>query len=84
MNCPRCTGNMVLEVFEDLRETGQFRFEGSRCLVCGEILDPVIMKNRESLSKRKRRGSQAKQKQSHPTRIPNGKKIVFVMSDILR
>lgn len=49
MNCPRCHGVMVRDVFEDLRDdTGSLHFNGWRCLICGEILDPVIATNRES------------------------------------
>jgi hypothetical protein len=38
---------MVEERFQDLQDdTGQIHFHGWRCLVCGEILDPVIATNR--------------------------------------
>jgi hypothetical protein len=48
MSCPRCHGLMVHDTFEDLRdETGMFCFKGWRCLLCGEILDPMILKNRD-------------------------------------
>ncbi|HXC61599.1 MAG TPA: hypothetical protein VNV63_02895 [Nitrospiria bacterium] len=48
MECPRCQGSMVYEVFEDLRDdTGQLNFQGWRCIICGEILDPTILSNRE-------------------------------------
>lgn len=49
MDCPRCKGVMVQNVFEDLRDdTGSLYFNGWRCLICGEILDPVIVTNRAS------------------------------------
>lgn len=49
MSCPRCGGLMVDERFcELLYEAGRDSFEGMRCLLCGEILDPVIMMNRMS------------------------------------
>ena len=49
MDCPRCKGVMVRDVFEDLRDdTGVLSFKGWRCITCGEILDPVIVSNRES------------------------------------
>lgn len=49
MECPRCQGSMVYEVFEDLRDdTGQLNFQGWRCIICGEILDPIILSNRQS------------------------------------
>ncbi len=48
MSCPRCSGFMVSQTFEDLRDdTGQLTFEGYRCMVCGEIIDPKINSNRE-------------------------------------
>jgi hypothetical protein len=48
MRCPRCKGLMVNERFQDVRDdTGQIYFEGFRCLVCGEILDPLIVSNRK-------------------------------------
>jgi hypothetical protein len=40
---------MIEEIFEDLQDdTGSLCFPGWRCMVCGEILDPVIARNRES------------------------------------
>jgi hypothetical protein len=47
MNCPRCRGLMVIEEFNDYRDTGEFHFIGFRCLICGEILDPMIFTNRK-------------------------------------
>ena len=50
MQCPRCIGLMVGENFFDAQDdTGQLSFEGLRCLVCGEILDPLIIENRAIL-----------------------------------
>jgi len=46
MDCPRCGGMMILDHFLDLENTGQIDFQGSRCLICGEILDPIILVNR--------------------------------------
>ena len=47
MQCLRCNGLMVLERFNDLWDnTGEIHFEGLRCLVCGEIVDPMILTNR--------------------------------------
>jgi len=45
MVCPRCDGLMLQEVFVDFAGTDG-SFEGWRCLVCGEIVDPVIASNR--------------------------------------
>ncbi len=48
MSCPRCSGFMVSESFQDLKDdTGQLCFKGYRCMVCGEIVDPLIDSNRE-------------------------------------
>jgi len=49
MVCPRCNGFMLQEVFVDFDGTDG-SFEGWRCLVCGEIVDPVIASNRVLLS----------------------------------
>jgi hypothetical protein len=48
MTCPRCTGVMLPERFQDIKDdSGQISFYGWRCVSCGEILDPVIMRNRQ-------------------------------------
>ncbi len=39
--CPRCSGLMVAEWREDLSD-----YTAQRCVQCGEIVDPVILKNR--------------------------------------
>ena len=47
MECRRCMGFMVEEVFEDVRDdTGAVHFQGWRCVSCGEIQDPTILTNR--------------------------------------
>jgi hypothetical protein len=47
---------MVKERFTDLLDdTGKMRFLGWRCVVCGEIMDPVILFNRVSPVVYKRR-----------------------------
>jgi hypothetical protein len=47
MECQRCKGFMVEEVFEDVRDdTGVVCFPGWRCVSCGAILDPTILTNR--------------------------------------
>lgn len=49
MDCPRCQGHMTRENFLDLNDdTGVLAFAGWRCMICGEILDAVIMSNRTS------------------------------------
>ena len=42
MKCHRCGGVMVYERFYGLCE----QFSGWRCILCGEIIDPVIFENR--------------------------------------
>ncbi len=49
MECPRCKGVMVSDRFEDVAdESGAMKFSGWRCILCGEILDPVISANRQA------------------------------------
>ncbi len=42
MKCDRCNGSMVCEHF--YTEEGEFL--GWRCIICGEIIDQVILQNR--------------------------------------
>jgi hypothetical protein len=42
--CPRCSGLMVAEWCEDLSN-----YTAQRCVQCGEIVDPVIVRNRGAL-----------------------------------
>jgi ribosomal protein S27AE len=44
MRCPRCGSSMVFEKFYDINNT----FFGWHCLICGEILDAVILLHRLS------------------------------------
>jgi hypothetical protein len=43
MRCPRCKGIMAQQKFYGL---GEF-FWGWKCMCCGEIIDPVILENRD-------------------------------------
>lgn len=46
-DCPRCLGLMTKAFLADLEDdTGQFGFWALRCMQCGEIIDPVILRNR--------------------------------------
>ena len=48
--CWRCGGLMVAEhCFDFLDDTGHLDFPARRCVQCGEIVDPVILKNRRLL-----------------------------------
>jgi hypothetical protein len=39
--CPRCSGLMVAEWCEELSN-----YTAQRCVQCGEVIDPVILRNR--------------------------------------
>jgi len=47
MNCNRCSGMMTYEKFYGPHE----QFLGWRCVYCGEIVDEVILENRQWLRK---------------------------------
>ena len=45
--CARCGGLMVGEFCMDLANgTGELEFLASRCVQCGEVVDPLILKHR--------------------------------------
>jgi len=44
MSCQRCGGRMIFEKFYDVNNI----FFGWHCVMCGEILDPVILLHRLS------------------------------------
>jgi hypothetical protein len=44
MRCQRCNGRMIFEKFYDVNNV----FFGWHCVICGEILDPVILLHRLS------------------------------------
>jgi hypothetical protein len=41
--CLRCNGAVIYDKFYDRHE----QFWGWRCLICGDIVDPIILKNRQ-------------------------------------
>ena len=46
MHCPRCRGLLVQDVFYGLlSDTGPLSFSGWRCVSCGNVLDPLIVRN---------------------------------------
>ncbi|GAB4231063.1 MAG: hypothetical protein OHK0028_05840 [Deltaproteobacteria bacterium] len=51
VQCPRCKGAMVFERFQDMLDL----FYAWRCLNCGEIVDPVVSRNREPAGKTKKK-----------------------------
>ena len=51
MRCQRCQGCMISDHFMDLMNvTGEMDFNGWRCLNCGNIIDPVIVRQRQSIA----------------------------------
>ena len=45
--CPRCRGLMVQDFCQDvLGNMGESEFAAKRCVQCGEVIDPVILRNR--------------------------------------
>jgi uncharacterized protein (DUF983 family) len=50
VRCPRCNGAMVFERFQDMLDL----FYAWRCVNCGEIVDPVVERNREPERKTKK------------------------------
>ena len=48
MKCDRCGRTMAYEQFTGEQE----RFWGWRCIFCGEIVDDVILENRQWLKRR--------------------------------
>jgi len=47
MCCQRCHGLMVKDSFVDLRDdTGHLKFQGWRCVNCGEVIDHVVLTHR--------------------------------------
>src|SRR5574342_700798 len=45
--CGRCGGLMVSDFCMDLlNSTGELEFAAKRCVQCGEVVDPVIQRNR--------------------------------------
>ena len=46
--CPRCDGLMVDDLCMDLLNSfGESKFVAKRCVQCGEVVDPVILSNRQ-------------------------------------
>ncbi len=48
MQCTRCQGTMVIDYFLDMEESGEVWMPGWRCLMCGEVIDPLILKHRQA------------------------------------
>ena len=47
--CARCGGLLLTQHYMDLLDdTGQIDITAWHCMTCGEVIDPVIVKNRKS------------------------------------
>jgi len=47
MPCPRCQSLLVPEIFIDYEsDCGSMSFFAYRCVACGDILDPTILRHR--------------------------------------
>jgi C4-type Zn-finger protein len=47
MQCPRCQGTMIVDHFVYIATSGEIWMPGWRCLMCGEIIDPIIENHRQ-------------------------------------
>jgi len=46
--CSRCGGLMIAEhCFDILDSTGLLDFQAQRCVQCGDLVDPTILRNRQ-------------------------------------
>lgn len=70
MNCPRCSGLMVVDHFIDMEDdSGNLWMRGWRCMNCGDVLDPEIYRHRQiQVSLRDRMVQVLSQKKSKKTR----------------
>lgn len=48
MPCTRCGGWMTPDQFMDLLNSTELMFDGWRCVNCGEVVDPLVLQNRET------------------------------------
>ncbi len=48
MDCPRCKSPMYAELYDDALDSHGQGFSGMHCLMCGNIIDPVILEHRRS------------------------------------
>lgn len=48
MECPRCQGLMVADECADYLDSADISIVAWRCVICGEVLDPVILKHRSA------------------------------------
>ena len=48
MPCNRCGGWMTPDQFTDLLNSSELLFDGWRCVNCGEVVDRLVLQNREN------------------------------------
>ena len=48
MRCQRCQGYMINDQFMDILNGRRDNFKGWRCMNCGDITDPVIVRHHQS------------------------------------
>ncbi|HSA86497.1 MAG TPA: hypothetical protein VLE46_09970 [Nitrospira sp.] len=48
MNCLRCNSPMHVEQYDDLLDSRDQSFYGMHCLMCGDIVDPLILEHRRN------------------------------------
>lgn len=54
-NCDRCGGLLVVDHYVDLLDDqGRQSCSAMRCLQCGDLVDPVILKNRQQVQAKQR------------------------------
>ena len=47
MDCPKCYGMMVQDLLYDALESRNgLQSKAWRCVICGNVIDPVVLKNR--------------------------------------
>jgi hypothetical protein len=46
MNCLRCNSSMHVEQYDDLLDSRNRSFYGMHCLMCRDIVDPLILEHR--------------------------------------
>jgi hypothetical protein len=59
--CTRCGGLMVQDFCLDVLDNiGESEFAAKRCVLCGEVVDPVILRNR---------GARQEPMKAHPAKL---------------
>ncbi len=72
--CPRCGGLLLTQHYIDLLDdTGQIDITAWHCAMCGEVLDPVILKNRHSPPPNLLYGTKERKFSQRVTAISNGR-----------